>query len=96
MFIICNLSDDSLIVSVAASYLPFGSDPVASTSAMGMPGPSNADGGAMAGPGAGAYEPAAPWLDNPGGMTLAAELLGVPSVSNGFTAKVPTPLLLRL
>ncbi|KAK9794054.1 hypothetical protein WJX73_010120 [Symbiochloris irregularis] len=70
----------------AGSYLPF-SDPVASTNAMGMPGPSNADAGAAAGPGAGAYEPAAPWLDAPGGMTLAAELLGVPSVSNGFTAK---------
>lgn len=36
----------------------------------------------------GALAPAIPWQDRPSSMTLAAELLGVPSVSNGFTAKV--------
>lgn len=35
----------------------------------------------------GALAPAIPWQDRPSSMTLAAELLGVPSVSNGFTAK---------
>ena len=41
----------------------------------------------------GAYGPAAPWQDRSSSMTLAAELLGVPSVSNGFTAKVGPHML---